>query len=74
MNSPSLIDPDFCAQPQAEKNVQSRPPSSNGQLSALRTKAEMQASFEITTAYIIEIPLKLAKKVLECVDKFEPIE
>lgn len=42
-------------------------PSKTGQLLALRTKAELNAPFKPTKAYVIEIPTKLAKKTLECV-------
>ncbi|MCJ1471060.1 tRNA-specific adenosine deaminase subunit tad3 [Pseudocyphellaria aurata] len=40
-----------------------------GQLVALRTKAERNASFEPTKAFIIEIPLQLASRALEAANK-----
>lgn len=38
-------------------------------LVALRTKAELQANLETTTAYTVEIPLKSANKILKCVGR-----
>ena len=40
-----------------------------GRLVALRTKAEIDASFQTIDAYVMEIPQKSANTVLMCVKK-----
>lgn len=47
--------------------------SSRRGLFAVRTKAEMHASLETTTAYVVEIPVKAANRILKCVGPiFDP--
>ena len=43
--------------------------SQTGHLVALRTKAEVAASFTTIDAYMTEIPQKFASRALKCVNK-----
>ena len=52
----------------------SLPPRPKGQLVALRTKAEVEASFSITDAYVTKIPTQSANSVLVCVIRHSTME
>lgn len=43
--------------------------SRKGRLLALHTKAELDATLQLTSAYTVKIPLKSASSVLKCVEK-----